>query len=52
MVAAINEIGHVTGIETVAEGVISEAILKQIRALGLDYAQGFSVQKPQPQFKI
>jgi diguanylate cyclase (GGDEF)-like protein/PAS domain S-box-containing protein len=48
MVAAINEIGHVMGIRTIAEFVESEAILERLRTIGVDYAQGYWVARPQP----
>lgn len=48
MVAAINQIGHVMGIQTIAEFVESPEILAELRAMGIDYAQGFAVQAPQP----
>ena len=48
MVAAINKFSHEMNIETVAEGVESKVILKQLKALGIDYAQGFALQVPTP----
>lgn len=48
MVAAINAFSHEMGIETVAEGVESEIILQHLKALGIDYAQGFAVHIPTP----
>lgn len=48
MVEAINRIGHVMGIETIAEYVANEQILRKIQAIGVDYAQGFGIAKPQP----
>ncbi len=48
MVKSINDIGHVMGLETVAEFVESDAILDKIRAIGIDYAQGYSLGKPVP----
>lgn len=48
MVSAINEIGHRMGIKTIAEFVESEDILVALRSLGVDYAQGFHINKPQP----
>ena len=46
MVKSINEIGHVMGLETVAEFVESEAILDKLKEIGVDYAQGYSLGKP------
>ena len=48
MVKSINEIGHVMGKRTIAEFVESEAILEKLRAIGVDYAQGYGVGRPQP----
>jgi diguanylate cyclase (GGDEF)-like protein len=43
LVKAINEVGHVMGISTVAEYVEDEPTLEVVRELGLDYAQGYAV---------
>ena len=43
MVTAINSIGHVMGIQTIAEFVENKAILERLQILGIDYAQGFGV---------
>jgi diguanylate cyclase (GGDEF)-like protein/PAS domain S-box-containing protein len=48
MVKAINEVGHVMGIRTVAEYVEDDAILAQVRAIGVDYAQGYALGRPRP----
>jgi Amt family ammonium transporter len=48
MVQAINAIGHVMGLKTIAEYVSSEAILERIRDIGVDYAQGFHLGEPRP----
>ena len=48
MVRAINEIGHVLGIATIAEFVESEDVLAHLSALGVDYAQGYGVGPPAP----
>jgi diguanylate cyclase (GGDEF)-like protein len=47
-VKAIVELAKTLSIETVAEYVESEAILTAVRRLGVDYAQGFAIGKPQP----
>jgi diguanylate cyclase (GGDEF)-like protein/PAS domain S-box-containing protein len=43
LVKAINEVGHVMGIRTVAEYVEDPETLAAVRALGIDYAQGYAV---------
>lgn len=48
MVKAINEVGHVMGIKTVAEYVENSATLAVIRELGVDYAQGHAVGNVRP----
>lgn len=48
MVEAINRIGHLMGIQTVAEFVENEAILHRLKELGVDYAQGFGIHRPEP----
>jgi diguanylate cyclase (GGDEF)-like protein/PAS domain S-box-containing protein len=48
MVQSINQVGHVMGIQTVAEGVTSGAVVERLRELGVDYAQGNWVSPPRP----
>jgi EAL domain-containing protein (putative c-di-GMP-specific phosphodiesterase class I) len=48
MVESINHIGHVMKLRTVAEFVENDAVLDALRAIGVDYAQGYGVQKPVP----
>ncbi|MBX2823704.1 MAG: EAL domain-containing protein [Gammaproteobacteria bacterium] len=47
MVRAINQIGHTVGARTIAEFVENDDILDILRELGVDYAQGYGLQKPQ-----
>lgn len=48
MVAAINNIGHVMQLKTIAEFVESPEILAKLREMGVDYAQGYEIGHPQP----
>ena len=48
MVAAINEVGHIMGIETIAEYVENDQIVKKLRDLNVDYAQGYGIEQPKP----
>jgi len=50
MVESINHIGHVMGIQTIAEFVESEKILKKLQEIGVNYAQGYHVHMPEPLF--
>ena len=47
MVESINRIGHVMGIQTIAEFVEDETILEKLREIGVDFAQGYGVHKPE-----
>ncbi|MBE9560506.1 MAG: EAL domain-containing protein, partial [Proteobacteria bacterium] len=46
MVAAINQIGKVMNIETIAKHVENVFTLNQLKEIGINYAQGFYVSKP------
>ena len=46
MVNSINEICHVTGKKTIAEFVENDAILRKLKEIGVDYAQGYRIGKP------
>ena len=48
MVEAINQVGHVMGLRTIAEFVESDDILAQLREIGVDYVQGYAIAMPQP----
>jgi diguanylate cyclase (GGDEF)-like protein/PAS domain S-box-containing protein len=48
MVESINQMGHVMGMQTIAEYVETEATLDSLRRLGVDYAQGHAVGGVRP----
>jgi diguanylate cyclase (GGDEF)-like protein/PAS domain S-box-containing protein len=48
MVGSISQIGHVMGIRTIAECVETAAVLHDLREIGVDYAQGYWLSRPQP----
>ncbi|MEE9570103.1 MAG: EAL domain-containing protein [Gammaproteobacteria bacterium] len=48
MVRSINEIGHLTGKQTIAEFAENAEIITMLRGMGVDYAQGYGVDVPKP----
>ncbi|MEO8752684.1 MAG: EAL domain-containing protein [Casimicrobiaceae bacterium] len=52
MTETINRIGHIMGIKTVAEYAENDAIIEELRSMGVDYAQGFGVCLPTPLFDV
>ena len=48
MVEAINQIGHVMHMRTIAEFVEDEATLEALCLLGVDFAQGYVIARPVP----
>lgn len=48
IVESVNRVAHVVGLETVAEFVENDAILKLLQDMGVDYAQGYGVHIPEP----
>lgn len=48
MTEAINRLGQILGVATIAECVENEAVLTRLRELGVNYAQGYYFEKPQP----
>jgi diguanylate cyclase (GGDEF)-like protein/PAS domain S-box-containing protein len=47
MVRSINEIGHLTGKQTIAEFAENQEIINMLQSMGVDYAQGYGVSQPQ-----
>ena len=47
MVTAINQVGHVMGVKTIAECVETGEVLDELRRIGVDYAQGYWIARPQ-----
>ncbi len=48
MVRAINDIGHTVGAKTIAEFVEDEATVQILRDMGVNYAQGYGLRRPEP----
>ena len=48
MVSAINQVGQVMGLATIAEFVDTESTDQRLRAIGVDYGQGVLYHRPEP----
>lgn len=48
MVGSINQIGHIMGIKTIAEHVVSDEIRDKLMEMGIDYGQGNWLSEPRP----
>ncbi|MBE0511110.1 MAG: DUF1631 family protein [Gammaproteobacteria bacterium] len=48
VVKSINEIAHVMGKQTIAEYVEDDFIYEALRTIGLDFVQGYGIEKPIP----
>jgi diguanylate cyclase (GGDEF)-like protein/PAS domain S-box-containing protein len=48
MTETINRIGHIMGMKTVGEFAATEAVIGMLRSMGVDFAQGYGFEKPQP----
>ena len=48
VVRSINEIGHYMGKKTIAECVEDKEVLDRLEEIGVDYAQGYEIEKPLP----
>ena len=48
MVASVNQIGHVMGLQTIGEFVETPAVQAKLQKMGVDFAQGYAIAKPQP----
>lgn len=46
MVRSINDLAHFMGIKTIAEYVENDAILAKLADIGVDYAQGYGIERP------
>ncbi|MBI3188318.1 MAG: EAL domain-containing protein [Gammaproteobacteria bacterium] len=48
MVEAIHRVGNVMKLKTIAEFVEDDTILECLKHIGVDYAQGYGIHKPEP----
>ena len=48
IIDTINDMAHRLGMQAVAEYVENEEIFTVIREIGIDFAQGYAIGKPEP----
>ncbi len=48
MVVAIQQVARIMELETIAEGVESDSTCSRLRAIGVDFVQGFGIDRPVP----
>jgi diguanylate cyclase (GGDEF)-like protein len=48
MVRSVNQVGHLMGVQVIAEYVENEQIIQILRDIGVDYGQGYGISKPIP----
>ncbi|MBU1236173.1 MAG: EAL domain-containing protein [Gammaproteobacteria bacterium] len=48
IVEAIHKVAHVANLQTIAEFVEDTAIVEVLRTIGVDFAQGYGIGKPEP----
>ncbi len=47
MVESINQIGQVMGLKTIAEFVENDTIIAELKKIGVNYGQGYGINKPE-----
>ncbi len=48
IVESINRVGHVAGLRTIAESVETLEVRRRLTEIGVDYGQGYAIQRPVP----
>jgi len=48
IVESVNKIGHVAGLKTIAEYVETPDIMEKLKTMGIDFAQGYCIDRPKP----
>jgi diguanylate cyclase (GGDEF)-like protein/PAS domain S-box-containing protein len=48
MVECFNHLSHYMGIQTIAEWVETDSVLQILRTIGVDYVQGYFIERPAP----
>lgn len=52
MVESINHIGHIMGVQTIAEFVETEEVLERLMDMGVDHVQGYQLGRPRPMIPV
>ncbi|MEO5573220.1 MAG: EAL domain-containing protein [Gammaproteobacteria bacterium] len=52
MVEAINNVGHIMKIQTIAESVEDEETLALLKTMGVDFAQGYGLARPKSFYEV
>lgn len=47
IVESVNRVGHVVGLKTIAEFVETDEVGQRLQQIGVDYAQGFGLHRPE-----
>ena len=48
IVESIHRVGHVMGLQTIAESVENQSILAKLQLINVDFVQGYSISQPTP----
>lgn len=48
IVESIHQIGKIMGMQTIAEFVETQEIMQRLKEIGVDYGQGYGIEKPKP----
>lgn len=48
LVSSVNQIGHVVGMRTIAEFVETQELEDRLLQIGIDFAQGYGISRPEP----
>ncbi|ERT03928.1 diguanylate cyclase domain protein [Lyngbya aestuarii BL J] len=48
VVESVNKIGHAMGVKTIAEFIEQDTSIELLREIGVDFAQGYGINQPQP----
>ena len=48
VVESMTKVGHIMGMQVIAEGVEDRAALDRLKEIGVDFVQGYAIAKPKP----